>query len=114
MKANVMIIVIIKLFEVFSKTIIDIDSISLEYNNSLNLNTKTSRTSIEIAITTPLPNTSFCSTSTPIELNEVTVKFDLAQEHTTTFYSVLSISKQILNLGSETVSSIISPTLFNI
>ncbi|CAG8842607.1 3368_t:CDS:1, partial [Gigaspora margarita] len=57
-----------------SKTIINIDSTFAPLESD-SLNTKTSQTSIEVAITTSLPNTSFFSTSTPTESSEITVEF---------------------------------------
>ncbi|CAG8847246.1 41127_t:CDS:2, partial [Gigaspora margarita] len=106
-----------------SETIINIDStfISLESDN---LNTKTSQTSIEVAITTTLSNTLFSSTST--ESSEITVEFgdevhniststiEFKQDQTTTFYFVPSSPIQSLNSRSAPVSPIIPPTLFNI
>ncbi|CAG8834396.1 10444_t:CDS:2, partial [Gigaspora margarita] len=108
-----------------SETIIDIDSTSTPLESD-NLNTETSQTSIEVAITTPLPNTSFFPTSTPTKSSEITVEFgsevyniststiEFEQDQTTTFYSVPLSPIQILNSRSAPVSPIIPPTFFKI
>ncbi|CAG8836168.1 29654_t:CDS:1, partial [Gigaspora margarita] len=108
-----------------SETIIDIDSTSTPLESD-NLNTETSQTSIEVAVTTPLPNTSFFSISTLTESSKITIEFggevhnistftiEFEQEQTTTFYSVPPSSIQILDSRSAPVSPIIPPTPFKI